>query len=212
MDSIETRVKNAAARQRHLLDVLVETDSAPPALNQQKRYVADLENEMVQMSSRIKTLEIKRKKELKDHERYQNSVMKRFAYKVTGKGEKFVAKAEKEEKEYFDAIHEEHVAKQMCESLIQTLAVARVQQAELESVAARHARTQQELDELYDSIFQGPSPGFPEEDEMENRRDEAFHAYNDLRSHVESADQVVKILRAAQLKMRNASLQLADAR
>lgn len=212
MDSIETRVKNAAFRQKELLDVLKETDYIPPALKQQKRYVADLEREIAQMSIRIKTLESNRLKELKDHERYQKSVMKRFAYKITGKGEKFDAKAEKEEKEYFEAIQEEHIAKQIRESTLQSLEAAKVQQAEFEGGAARHARAQQDLDELYDSIFHGPSPGFPEEDEMESRRNEALGAYNDLRNREETEEQVVKILGAAQQKMRNASEQLASAR
>lgn len=70
------------------------------------------------MDTQIRTLETNRDKEFKEHEKYRDSVMKRFAYKIGRKTEKFGAKASKEEREYFDALHEEHKTKEMRKTLI----------------------------------------------------------------------------------------------
>jgi hypothetical protein len=102
MTTILDQINNAAPRNRELLQILSDTDHAPPALEQQKRYIDDLNTQLSQVQSRLKALETTRDKELKDHEKYRDSVMKRFAYKATGQKDKFAAKAEKEEKEYFE--------------------------------------------------------------------------------------------------------------
>lgn len=80
--SVESRIKEAAARINELLQVLAETDHALPALEQQRRYIADLQNECAATEKRIATLDKQRQKELKEHAKYRDSVMRRLAFKV----------------------------------------------------------------------------------------------------------------------------------
>lgn len=191
--------------------MLMETDYAPPSLDQQKRYVTDLENQIQQTSTRITKLENKLQKELKDHEKYQSSILKRFAYKLSGKSDVFEARAKTEEREYFDALHDTHIAKQMYENTAKALDEAKAHQTALEKVAAQHVHAQDELNGLYGSIFHGPSPGFPEEDKAEEAAKNALHAFNDLRSQLEAQNQVLQILKLAQGKMRDAAKSLSHA-
>lgn len=102
MALITEKLQSAAPHNERLLDILTQTDNAPLALEQQKRYITDLDGQLRDVSKQISTLKNEKEKEQKDHEKYRDSVMKRWAYKVTGNQEKFAAKAEKEEKEYFD--------------------------------------------------------------------------------------------------------------
>jgi len=212
MESVQSKIQAAAPRNRELLRTLAETDHAKPALEQQKRYVADVENEIRQLDKRRKELEERRKKELKEHEKYRDSVMKRFAYKVSRKQEKFNDKAEKEEREYFDVLQEEHKTGEMRRNLGNTLDEAQKQRSELESTASRHSQAQRDLDELYDSIFEGPTPEFPEEDSKEYSANDALDKYHNLRVRVESETQVRKILDNAVQKMAIAQRALAEAR
>lgn len=102
--SLETKIQSASARNAELLHILHETDSAVPDLEGQKRYIVDLERQAADAAHRLEQLGSRRKRELKEHESYRDSVMKRFAYKIGGKMEKFEARAAKEEREYFDVL------------------------------------------------------------------------------------------------------------
>lgn len=212
MDPIQSKLQAAAPLNQDLLRALSETDYAKPALEQQKRYITDLEQQIQQLEKHLMALEEKRKKELKEHEKYRDSVMKRFAFKVSRKQEKFNAQAEKEEREYFEVLQEEHKAQEMRKNLWSTLAEAQRQMSELENTATSHDQAQRSLDELYDSIFEGPTPGFEEEDASETSANDALNRYHTMRVHVESETQVMKILGNALQKMSVARQALAEAR
>lgn len=102
MASIKDQLQNAAPRNEQLLDILSQTDNAPSAFKQQKLYIQDLDSQLRDVKKRIDLLKHEMQKERKDHVKYRDSVTKRWAYKVTSNQEKFAAKAEKEEREYFD--------------------------------------------------------------------------------------------------------------
>lgn len=212
MEAIQSKIQAAAPRNQELLHTLSETDYAKPALEQQKRYIADIENEVKQLDKHIRELKERRKKELKDHEKYRDSVMKRFAYKVSRRQEKFNVKAEKEEREYFEVLQDEHKANEMRKNLADTLDQARRYRSDLESTASRHDQAQTSLDELYDSIFEGPTSGFPEEDSKEASANDALNGYHSMRVRCESETQVLDILGRALQKLSIAKQALAEAR
>ncbi|KAK1995357.1 hypothetical protein LX36DRAFT_554555, partial [Colletotrichum falcatum] len=99
---LESKILQAAVRNRELLAVLAETDSAIPDLTQQRRLIADLERQLRRSDEAAAALEARRKKELRDHERYSHSVMRRLAHRAVGKGGSFDERAAREEREYFD--------------------------------------------------------------------------------------------------------------
>ncbi|KAH9888305.1 hypothetical protein F4778DRAFT_786115 [Xylariomycetidae sp. FL2044] len=211
MASITDTIRDATPRNQELLRVLSETDHAGPALEEQKRYLGDLSNQLDQSQKRIRSLEQQRAKELKDHEKYRDSVMRRFAYKVGGKTDKFVARAEKEEKEYFDVLQQEHQAKEHKESLERMRAEALSVQQELESQVARHTQAQQDLDQLYDSIFKGPTPSFPDEDSAEQRCRDALATYHNSSVKMEHLLHVARTLDEAKARLRDALSHIEDA-
>ncbi|KAI2640354.1 hypothetical protein GGS26DRAFT_154548 [Hypomontagnella submonticulosa] len=211
MTSIANRIKEAAPRNDDLLSILSETDHAAPALEQQKRYIADLNNELSTIQKRIITLDKQRGKEFKEHKKYRDSVMKRFAYRLSGKTDKFEAKAEKEEQDYFAVLQEEHRAKEQEENLKDMRSKALEVQSDLEVEVNRHTEAQQQLDNLYDSIFQGPTPAFPEEDHSEQNTESALQAYHNSRVAVETELQVVYLLTEANRRLHNALIYTEEA-
>lgn len=211
MASIRERVVEAAPRNRELLAILSETDHAPPDLAQQERYVAELHSQLQAIGKQIRQLDAKREKEFKEHEKYRDSVMRRFAYKVGRKTEKFEAKAAKEEREYFDALQDEHKAKEQQKTLNSLHEDALRAKSDLEQQVARHVQAQQDLDGLYHRIFYGPTPGFPEEDDKERQCTLALQAYQEARTKADAQGQAVTSLREAGKRLGNASMSIEEA-
>lgn len=209
--ALELKIQEASARNTELLHTLHETESAVPDLDAQKSYIDDLERQLAEATRKLQQLNERRKRELKEHESYRDSVMKRFAYKIGGKTDKFEARAAREEREYFDALQEEHQVGITKTGLEGMLGDAKNVRADLEARVATHQQAQKDLKTLYDSIFNGPSPGFPEEDEREAAKNAAVRAYHEARSRAETEGQVVNILTQAQQRLNGALMSMEDA-
>lgn len=131
MTSIQDQIVAAASRNTELLKTLSDTDYAPPALEQKAKYIKELQHEIDTTQTEINRLTGRREQEFKDHKKYRDSVLKKFAYKAGGKSEKFEARAHKEEREYFDALQDEHNAKERKKYLEHQLSEAQSSKANL---------------------------------------------------------------------------------
>src|SRR5277367_5761487 len=146
----------AIARNDELITILGETDYAQSALQQSTAYVAELQTQMAAEEKNVKKAVLKLQKEQSEHEMYRDSHVKRLAYRMTGNKGKFEAKAEKEEREYHEALQARVQAEKKLETLKNTLKEAQASKSDHEKVAARHKKAQADLNALYDSIFNGP--------------------------------------------------------
>ena len=79
MSGIQDRIRDASARNSELLATLSRTDYAIPSLKQQDAQIREFEAVERRNNDRLKRLGNSREKELKDHKKYNESVMKRFA-------------------------------------------------------------------------------------------------------------------------------------
>ena len=96
--STDDAILQNAAYHAQLLAAIAELDYVPPALEQQTSYIQGIEVESRKTAEKIKVLEKKTTKERKEHEALRDSTARRFAAKITGRKEKFEAKASKEER------------------------------------------------------------------------------------------------------------------
>lgn len=209
--SIAEQIRSAAARNSELLSILHDTDHAPAALEQQNKFLDDLRVELKKVNDDLRRLELARKKELREHEDYRDSVMKRFAYRVSGKKEKFAARAEKEEKEYFDVLQklqQKNDQKNNIESMLEQATQAK---ADLEAKSKAHKQAQTDLDSLYQGIFQGTTPEFPEEDSLERATDAASQAYHQATVSAKNTEQVFNMLNDAWTALRQAAGHIEEA-
>jgi DNA repair exonuclease SbcCD ATPase subunit len=211
MTDFDAQIREASAKNTQLLRVLGDTDHAKPALEEQLRFIHDLDSELANLNRRIQALDNTRKLELKDHEKYRDSNVRRFMYKATGQKEKFSQKAEKEEREYFEVLQKEHQAKQIRENLQEQLDAAHKVRSELEPVVRQHDNAQQELDRLYHSIFSGPTPQFPQEDEKERHTDQMLQAYHDTRLRLEAEAHTAQFLGSAMPMIQRALMHIEQA-
>lgn len=209
--SVKDRIVSSASKNGELLAGLAETDYAPSALQQATAYVKDVESQIAAETKNISNLAVKVDKELHDHEKYRDSRMKRLAYKLGGKKEKFEATAEKEEREYYDALQEKFNAERRLEDLKARLEDAKSTKEQHAEVAVRHQSFQAHLQALYRSIFDGPTPEFPDEDAAENSVVQAGQRYNYIQGQLNVELQVVHMLTDADRKMNAAHQAIKDA-
>lgn len=203
---MEAAMKNAA-----LLQGLSDTEYALSALRQSQTYLDDLEREMYECNKQIGLLASKTKIEKEQHDKYKDSIMRRFMYRAGGKKDRFEEKASKEEREYFEALNAENQARSRREEWNKSLEAAKKDHLELEKVANKHRNLQTQLDALYDGIFAGPSPEFPSEDAKEYAFREARDAFNAAEQRQKAETQAVSCLESADGSMTRAVRELDTA-
>ncbi|KAG7139855.1 hypothetical protein HYQ45_003294 [Verticillium longisporum] len=204
MTSIQSQIEAAASKNSELLSILRETDHAPPSLLQQTRLLQDLTTELQSSAKRCRDLERRRESELKDHEKYRDSVTRRFLHKAVGRSNQFADKAAKEEREYFDVLQAAQRETSLHDSLKEQADQAQQVKTDLEQQVARHRDAQRALDELYGGIFAGPTQGFPEEDRKEQDGNQALQAYHEHRGKVEAEQHVIQLLSQGMQKLKYA--------
>ncbi|KAL8652922.1 MAG: hypothetical protein Q9226_004063 [Calogaya cf. arnoldii] len=210
--SAQQSLLQAASKNAELLQGLNETEYASSALGQSQAYLNDLDREIKACNSEVQRLESKTATELRDHKKYAESNTRRFLHRAMGKQEQFAEKASKEEREYVEALAAENQAKSQREEWIKTRDEARKRHGTLLDTDRTHKRLQAELDALYNSIFTGPSPEFPGEDEKETAMREAIDAFKAAKQRHEAELQAVNCLQEADRFMTEALRSLDDAR
>jgi hypothetical protein len=211
--TIEEHIQAASAKNAALLQTLSQTDYAKPALRQQTSYITDLENDLLTLRQRLAELDRRRTRDLKDHVKYRDSVFRRFAYKATGRREKFEEKAGQEEKAYFEGMQESNTKSEEKRQLDGLLEEARAREATLEREVKRHDAAQVELDGLYDSIFSGPNPHakYPEEDRLEREAETVLGEYESFRQSLEGEERALKLLNDARREINMALQHISSA-
>lgn len=214
MTDIQSNIAKFAPKNEELLETLRKTDYAEASLKQQEVYVRDLENELAQLARAIAKYELQTKIEKAEFEKYRDSNIKRFAYKLGGsKGkDKFQSKTEKEEKEYYEALEKERGAKDRKESLDTALKEGKDSRETYKRDNETHARAQQELDNLYNMIFAGPTPSHPQEDESEWKFTQAREHFNKVEQDYRANSQACDIFNEARRKIHIATQHMDEAR
>jgi hypothetical protein len=205
MTSTQQKIQDAAARNAELLEGLHETDSAPSQLHQQIQYLNDLAAQLQKTEKHVRYLKTATASELKDHKKYSESTFRRFAHKASGRKDRFEEKAAKEEREYFDAIQQQKTGEDDLAYVRQLKAEGETTKAQYEAQVKRHEELQRELDALYNSIFAGHTPDFPEEDEKE-------YSCNALNQHVQDINSTLEKERHILFLLRQISIKLSEAR
>ena len=124
---------------------------------------------------------------------------------------KFDAKATKEEKEYFDLLNQHSKAETRRLKLQHDYDEAVEVQEPLEREAKEHAETHAKVDELYEKLFAGPTPGFPREDERENGFYAARGKNEAIKETVRAARRARRVLDVSKGHVKKAMVSLRNA-
>jgi chromosome segregation ATPase len=193
--------------------VLAETDYAAKTLQQNTSYITDLEAQTKATEKELRKLHALTEDERKDHVKYRDSTFKRYAHKLGGrKGEaKFASKSEKEEREFLEAWQKEREAEERQSELRRALATANEDRQRFESEKARNESAQRDLDQLYASIFSGPTPDLPGEDQLETAVQYARQHLEQVQSQCNADCAALDALGRTESRMQNAAKAMEEA-
>ncbi|KAJ7800845.1 hypothetical protein B0H14DRAFT_2897944 [Mycena olivaceomarginata] len=148
MSTVDTVLENSPYHAR-LLRQIAELEYVPAALQEQETHIAGLKRDSAALT----------KKERMEHELQRDNSTGRFMAKLTGRKEKRVD----------EAMEAEMQAKKEQEVVHTMLAEAKAGygRADLQDKLQVYNQTKQELAALYSKIFDGPTPAYPEDDQLE---------------------------------------------
>ncbi|SMY21675.1 unnamed protein product [Zymoseptoria tritici ST99CH_1A5] len=213
MSQLSGTLREAADKNAELLSELSVTDYARSSLGQNVSYIVDLKAQIASTDEELARLHKITEDEKKDHIRYRDSNVKRWAHKLGGsKGKaKFESRSEKEEREFLDAWQAERSAKESRDELAAALAGAEKDHSHLDSEAKRHDKAQAALDALYQSIFDGPTPDVPGEDQMESNLQQAKQHFDQSQAQTGTENMALQALQRADQTLFKAAKYMEDA-
>ncbi|OBT64759.1 hypothetical protein VE03_06505 [Pseudogymnoascus sp. 23342-1-I1] len=205
-------LRATAADNDRLLKIISETGYAPTALQQSNNYVVNLKKDILAQEKLLRDTKLTIAREEAEHKDYQTSHVKRLVYRLGGKREKFEQKASKEEQDWVEAVHRGFEVQKKLDLLNQNLAEATKMSADMENVVATYKEAESELDTLYKSVFQGPTPDIPGEDQQEAAVYQASTEFNWAQGNVDKGKQVKNLLTGAMRFLEEAARDVESAR
>lgn len=167
-EAVRDAVFAAASRNSELLNTLAKSAEGPALYQAQLVHVERLEESLAEQDSLLDSLSKQAEMKYKTHKKFRDSKTRRLYYRATRMLAKFEARSMKEEREYFEILGAQSKAEERCKLFKEEVAKANTDKEELAKVAKLHGDTHARIDELYDSLFKGPTPGFLDEDEAES--------------------------------------------
>jgi hypothetical protein len=175
-EAVRNAVFAAASKNSELLNKLAKTAEGPGLYQAQLVHCERLEESLAEQDSLLDSLSSQAELKYKTHKRFRDSVARKWYYRATRMMAKFEARSMKEEREYFEILGAQSKAEERVKLFREEVAKANADKEGLAKVAKEHGETHAKIDELYESLFKGPTPGFWDEDEAESNfyvRDEA---------------------------------------
>ncbi|RKK38204.1 hypothetical protein BFJ66_g12575 [Fusarium oxysporum f. sp. cepae] len=133
----------------------------------------------------------------------------KFLYKASGKENSFTGQAEREEQNYHNTLQQAHLASEHNSSVKAKLNEELRKKNDLDQSMQSYLDLQKQLDDIYDDIFSGPTPEFPEEDAKEQQSNNALSAYVTTKTALELHQKALGLLEQATATM-TAGLQQVD--
>jgi hypothetical protein len=199
--TIHEQVAVAAPKHDKLIQILIESEYSSSALHESAVFIATLQSHIAEQQKLVNELDTQRVHDKISHQRLRDSSLRRIAFNVTGKKDDFAERLAREERQYLDSIQELTKAQRGLKILQDQLAEAQETHNGIVAAGAKRKAALQELDELYESIFSGPTYGFPEEDQAELALAEEEHTLEATRTKLEKE-------RKAYAKLEKAGVQL----
>ncbi|OAA55747.1 hypothetical protein ISF_07852 [Cordyceps fumosorosea ARSEF 2679] len=193
----------AAARRQQILDTINETQHAKAALYQTRQDLFALGDEYGNLSTTAEKMKEATAREKKEWMKLKSSKLRKLFHPAT-----HTAELKKEEDEYYEAYEWQLRAEAAAKEIGKQSAALGKKKDELLKQAELHREAQVQLLDLYEELFDGPTPNYPEEDKMEancNALQEVLDSVQGKITHTYNVCEVLGPTRAAL----NAALKLA---
>jgi len=203
-DTIKASVLAHASENSLLLVKLSSTSEKPLALQNHQVKIAHLQEELIKQETELQKIYKDVEARFKQHKSLRDSTLRRLIHRATLMGAKFETKAMKEEKDYFAALSAQSKASERLSNLKQDLDEDVANLRPLEEGAKEHEETHARIDELYEDLFAGPTPGFPVEDDLESKFYSTHEKNEAIKSYIRASRRVTRMFQRAVDRLKRA--------
>ncbi|KAH7232871.1 hypothetical protein BKA59DRAFT_427309 [Fusarium tricinctum] len=199
MSTIESsmdRIRAAAAEREQLLSVITATDDTAANLTQLKLDIAALKNPCYDAHALYSELNARIEREQKEFEDLRDS----RTQKLFG-GSKYKDKLTKEENDVTELLEWQAKADKARKELDVKLDEMKELRQKLEHMVEQRIQALNDLDNLYVSVFNGPSPGHAEEDKLEAQVKAAKEIFNPIQNSYSQVASVVNYITMARARV-----------
>lgn len=174
-------------------------------------YINRIKESINEQASELKTLHEEVEARFKVHKSYCDCIAHRLFHRTAQAREEYEADSLKAEQNYFAALGAQSRAEARHTQLGSDLKMAIREREELEKAAKEYDELRKEIDEMYERLFDGPTPGFPEEDAAEEAYKAAKEEHHVMKERVMKSRQALRLLHLAYERLPQAQKYLASA-
>ncbi|KAJ4154114.1 hypothetical protein LMH87_010577 [Akanthomyces muscarius] len=152
----------AAPRRQQILETINATQHAKAALYQTRQDLLTIGDDQDSASEMAQKMKETAEREKKEWTKLKGSKLKKLFHSA-----EYAAELKKEEDEYYEAYEWQLRAEAAAKEVGEQIATLRKKKSILLKQVEEHRQAQVQLANLYEEVFDGPTPNWPEEDEME---------------------------------------------
>ncbi|RFU75740.1 hypothetical protein TARUN_6499 [Trichoderma arundinaceum] len=204
---VRQAIEGAASQNTHLLGELDATCDSPGQLGHSQVKIDHVDKRLADLQPEVEEAIAAVNQQLKSHKSYRDSVAKKFVYTILKKKDAFDDKAMREERAYHEVLEKRHKLEAKLKELKADKAALDVEMKALQELVGRHVAAHKELDALYSTVFDGPTAGFPDEDEREQAHKLAKLALQERTEALKAAVRGVKAVQAVKVAIDRATFE-----
>ena len=164
---VRRAIEDAAQKNTHLLNDIRSTEEAVSALQSNEYRLEHATEELKSQSKVVNKATTTSELEFVRYTHRKDSRSTRWYYILTRMKQDYDTKLQEAEQVYHQSLAAQSQAEKRQHQLQQDIRAIEHENSNLEKLAAKHVEAHKAIDKLYYSIFTGPTPGFPDEDERE---------------------------------------------
>ncbi len=162
IDVTGDRFRAVAGRRQKILDVINATQHAKVALYQTRQDLLTIGDEQGGASEMVQKMKETAEREKREWTKLKGSKLKKLFHRA-----EYAAELKKEEDDYYEAYEWQLRAEAAANELEKQCTSLREKKYILLKQVEEHRQAHVQLMRLYEEVFDGPTPSYPEEDEME---------------------------------------------
>ncbi|GAW03776.1 hypothetical protein F5879DRAFT_578197 [Lentinula edodes] len=210
---LQQAIAEHSSRHTELLNSLVQLESVPESLKEQTRLVDDLQAELEECEANVARLFENTRSQRRNADPGIISGGLKFSqvFRSRKEKEKDREREERNKRLFAEAMAEETKERDRRASLEQALTKAQASKTDFLNKMQEYDTIKAKIDALYTLIFNGPTPGFPKEDELEQLVQASYSVVERAKAGYNSENEALEILSRSERTFRECQAKLKDA-
>ncbi|KAJ3878643.1 hypothetical protein F5051DRAFT_405280 [Lentinula edodes] len=210
---LQQAIAEHSSRHTELLNLLLQLESVPESLKEQTRLVDDLQAELEECEANVTRLFENTRSQRRNADPGIISGGLKFSqvFRSRKEKEKDREREERNKRLFAEAMAEETKERDRRASLEQALTKAQASKTDFLNKMQEYDTIKAKIDALYTLIFNGPTPGFPKEDELEQLVQASYSVVERAKAGYNSENEALEILSRSERTFRECQAKLKDA-